>query len=41
MHHIFHVSMLTLYQPDPSYILSREKVEINEGVSMKKNLCKS
>ncbi|XP_060212010.1 uncharacterized protein LOC132639587 [Lycium barbarum] len=33
MHPVFHISMLRLYKPDPSYVLTHEEIEINEGLS--------
>ncbi|XP_060177889.1 uncharacterized protein LOC132607828 [Lycium barbarum] len=33
VHPMFHTSMLRLYKPDPSHVLTREEIEINEGLS--------
>ncbi|XP_059277900.1 uncharacterized protein LOC132032132 [Lycium ferocissimum] len=33
VHPVFHVSMLRLYKPDPSYVLNHEQIEINEGLT--------
>ncbi|XP_059315788.1 uncharacterized protein LOC132066501 [Lycium ferocissimum] len=30
---MFHISMLRLYKPDPSHVLTHEEIEINEGLS--------
>ncbi|XP_059310105.1 uncharacterized protein LOC132061278 [Lycium ferocissimum] len=30
---VFHISMLRLYKPDPSYVLNHKEIEINEGLS--------
>ncbi|XP_059310106.1 uncharacterized protein LOC132061279 [Lycium ferocissimum] len=33
VHPVFHISMLRLYKPDPSHVLTHEEIEINEGLS--------
>lgn len=38
VHPIFHVSMLRLYKPDPSDIMSDKEVKIYEGLSYEEKL---
>ncbi|XP_059310115.1 uncharacterized protein LOC132061290 [Lycium ferocissimum] len=33
VHPVFHISMLRLYQPDPSHVLNHEDIEIDEALS--------
>ncbi|XP_060216579.1 uncharacterized protein LOC132644049 [Lycium barbarum] len=33
VHPVFHFSMLRLYNPAPSHVLSHEEIEVNEGLS--------
>ncbi|XP_059295626.1 uncharacterized protein LOC132048964 [Lycium ferocissimum] len=35
VHPVFHISMLRLYKPDPSHVLTHEEIEINEVLSYK------
>ncbi|XP_059312903.1 uncharacterized protein LOC132064054 [Lycium ferocissimum] len=33
VHLVFHISILRLYKPDPSHVLTHEDIEINKGLS--------
>ncbi|XP_059312870.1 uncharacterized protein LOC132064028 [Lycium ferocissimum] len=36
VHLVFHISMLRLHKPDPSYVLNHEEIDINEVLSYDK-----